>query len=121
MLNRFVLSSDFEIENYLAHSFKTKFNVVFTENLVCCTKVKATLKLKPDFMLVFRPKHLVSYATLDVVEKSFEKIDLSNAFLQTEVDEDSKELLTINTQEFISLQSELSHRLLYSNKRWILC
>ena len=136
----------------------------FERILGCCTKIKATLKLKADSKPIFRPKRPVSYATLNKVEKEldrlqeagvieptnysrwaapiivvrkanskvricadystglnnaldaheyplpipedlfaklnggicFAKIGFSDAFLQLEVDEDSKELLTIN-------------------------
>lgn len=42
VFNTFDLSSVSEIGNNFAHSLKTKFSGVFTENLECCIKVKPT-------------------------------------------------------------------------------
>ena len=146
---------------------KDKFNNVFQEGLGCCTKVKATLKLKSYSKPIFRPKRPVTYAALATVENElnrlqqagviqpinysswvapivmvkkvngkvrlcadfstglndavdthqyplptledlftklnggtcFAKLGLADAYLQMEVDEDSKNLLIINTHK----------------------
>ena len=167
VFNTFSLKSVQDIEKYFTQTFKSKFSDVFREDLGCCKKIKATLKLKADTKPIFRPRRPVSYAALNIVEKKldrlqeagvieptnysrwaapivvvrmangkvrtcadystglnnaldahqypqpipedffaklnggicFAKIDFSDAFLQLEVDEDSKKLLTINTHK----------------------
>ena len=167
VFNTFSLKSVQDTEKYFTQTLKSKFRDVFREDLGCCTKIKATLKLKADSKPIFRPKRPVSYAALNIIEKElnrlqeagiieptnysrwaapivvvrkvnskvrisadystglnnaldahqyplpipencsaklnggicFAKIDFSDAFLQLEVDEDAKELLTINTHK----------------------
>ena len=167
VFNTFYLKSVQDTEKYFTQTLKCKFSDVFREDLGCCMKIKATLKLKADSKPIFRPKRPVSYAALNKFEKElnhlqeagvieptnysrwaapivvvrkangkvcicadystglnnaldthqyplpipedlfaklnrgicFAKIDFSDAFLQLEVDEDSKELLTINTHK----------------------
>ena len=128
---------------------KAKFNNVFQEGFECCSKVKASLKLKSDSKPIFRPKRPVPYAALATVENELNRLqhagviqpinysswaapivmvkkangkirlcaDFStglndaldihhytlpapeDAYLQMKVDEDSKNLLTINTHK----------------------
>ena len=167
VFNTFSLKSVQETEKCFTLTLKSMFSDVYQEDLGCCTKIKATLKLKTDSKPIFRPKCLVSYAALNIVKKEldhlqepgvmkptnysrwaapivvvrksngkvhicadystglnntldthqypltipedlfaklnggicFAKIDFSDTFLQLEVDEDSKELLTINTHK----------------------
>ena len=167
IFNTFSFKSVQDTEKYFTQTLKSKFSDVFREDLECCTKIKATLKLKADSKPIFRPKCPVSYAALNIVKKEldrhqeagvieptnysrwaaplvvvrkvngkvcicaeystglnnaldahqyplpipkdhfaklnggicFTKIDFSDAFLQLEVDESSKELLTINTHK----------------------
>ena len=52
---------------------KNKFSDVFRESLGCCTKRKATGKLKKNSKLIFKPKRPVSYSTLYMVEKELQR------------------------------------------------
>lgn len=47
------LTSVFYIENHF-RQLKNKFSDVFQDGLGCCTKIKATLKLKPDSKPILR-------------------------------------------------------------------
>lgn len=76
VFNTFSLSFVSDTKNYFTHTHKTNFNDVFQENLLHCTMVKFSLKLKPDIKLnldaklVFRlKKKTVLYASLDIKEK----------------------------------------------------
>ncbi|KIH68920.1 hypothetical protein ANCDUO_00738 [Ancylostoma duodenale] len=101
----------------------TKFADVFKPGLGHCTKTKSKLFLKADARPVCRQRRPVPFASqpavnmeidrlhpLPIIAEMFTKlngcqlfsqIDLADAYLQVEVDEDSRELLTINTHRGI--------------------
>ena len=60
---------------------KNKFGAVFKERLACYTKSKETLKLKGKPIL--RPKRLVPYAALDIVEKEHQRLQLEGVIEPT--------------------------------------
>jgi hypothetical protein len=163
--NNVQLETNSDTIKHFTNTIKTTFCDVFQSGLGCCTKVKASLKLQPGALPVFRPKRPVPYAVLPCVEKEldrlqnlgviqpvnyspwaapivvvkkangqiricadystglnaaldthqyplpipedlftklnggtcFAKLDLSDAYFQIEVEDDSKQLLTINT------------------------
>ena len=165
IFNTCQVNSAADTDKHFMSILKAKFNNVFQEGLGCCTKVKATLKLKSDSKSIFRSKRPVQYAALSTVENEqnrlqqagviqpinysswaativmvkkangkvrlcadfstglndaldvhqyplpepedlftklnggtcFAKLDLADAYLQMEVDEDSNNLLTKNT------------------------
>ncbi|XP_055591171.1 uncharacterized protein LOC129743217 [Uranotaenia lowii] len=94
-----------------------KFPEVFQSSLGLCTKAQVTLYLKSDFRPVYCPKRPVAYAALPKCSspiglppsswsdrhplpgaRIFPQIDLSaDAYLQVEVEEESRKLLTVNT------------------------
>ena len=47
------------IEKYFTDEFKNKFSDIFQGGFGCCTKSKATLRLKENSKPVFRPKQAV--------------------------------------------------------------
>ena len=51
------------------------FSPVFMSNLGCCSQAEATLTFKPSTKPVFRPKHLVSYAALPLVDKELKRLE----------------------------------------------
>ena len=63
-----------DTDKYFMSILKAKFNNVFQEGLGCCTKVKATLKLKFDSKPIFRPKRPVPYAALATVENELNRL-----------------------------------------------
>ena len=74
VFNTFSLKSVHDTEKYFTQTLKSKFSDVFREDLGCCKKIKATLKLKADSKPIFRPKRLVSYAALNIVEKELDRL-----------------------------------------------
>ena len=48
VFNTFSFESVQDTEKYFTQTLKSKFSDVFREDLGCCTKIKATLKLKAD-------------------------------------------------------------------------
>ncbi|VDN14350.1 unnamed protein product [Dibothriocephalus latus] len=51
---------------------REKFAPVFQDGFVSCDKIKVTLRIQPNTKPVFRPKILVLYATLSVVDQEIE-------------------------------------------------
>ena len=74
IFNTFQVNSAADTDKHLISILKTKFNNVFQEGLGCCTKVKATLKLKSDSKPIFRPKRPVPYAALATVENEINRL-----------------------------------------------
>ena len=72
VFNIFSLKSVQDTEKYFTQTLKSKFSDVFREDLGCCMKIKATLKLKADNKPIFRPKCPVSYVALNQVEKELD-------------------------------------------------
>ena len=68
IFNTCQVNSAADTDKHFMSILKAKFNNVFQEGLGCCTKVKATLKLKSDSKPIFRPKRPVPYAALATVE-----------------------------------------------------
>ena len=61
IFNTCQVNSAADTDKHFMSILKAKFNNVFQEGLRCCTKVKATLKLKSDSKPIFRLKHPVPY------------------------------------------------------------
>ena len=72
VFNTFPLKSVKDTEKYFTQTLK--FSDIFREDLGCCTKIKATLKLKADSKPIFRPKCPVSYAAPNIVEKELDHL-----------------------------------------------
>ncbi|XP_065085260.1 uncharacterized protein K02A2.6-like [Ochlerotatus camptorhynchus] len=104
-------------------ALKTKFLEEFSEQLGLCTKAKVKLELKAGESPVFRPKRPVAYAMYRAVDDELDRleqdqiilpvdysdqIDLTDAFLQVEIDEQSRQLLTINTHRGLYQYNRLS-------------
>ena len=62
-----------DTDKHFMSILKAKFNNVF-QGLRCCTKVKATLKLKSDSKPIFRQKRQVPYAALATVENELNSL-----------------------------------------------
>ena len=74
VFNTFSLKSVQNTEKYFTQTLKSKFRDVFREDLGCCTKIKATLKLKADSKPILIPKRPLSYAALNIVEKEQDRL-----------------------------------------------
>ena len=74
IFNTCQVNSAADTDKYFMSIVKAKFNNVFQEGLGCCTKVKATLKLKSDSKPIFRPKRPVPYAAFATVENELNRL-----------------------------------------------
>ena len=77
IFNTCQVNSATDTDKHFISILKAKFNNVFQEGLGCCTKVKATLKLKSDSKPIFRPKRPVRYAALATVENELNRLQQS--------------------------------------------
>ncbi|PIO73592.1 reverse transcriptase [Teladorsagia circumcincta] len=85
------------LNSSLTAHLKKKFATVFKPGLGHCTKSKAKLVLKPDAKPVFQKARPVPYAAVQKISTEIDRLVSTHAYLQLEVDDDSKQLLTINT------------------------
>lgn len=56
-------------------TLKNDFPKVFTTELGCCNKVKATLKLKPDAKPIFKTKRQVAFAKLPLIDEELQRLE----------------------------------------------
>uniref|UniRef100_A0A1I7XDM4 Reverse transcriptase domain-containing protein n=1 Tax=Heterorhabditis bacteriophora TaxID=37862 RepID=A0A1I7XDM4_HETBA len=89
--------------NYNPDQIRQQYPRICSQSLGHCTLLKAHLQLKEHSKPVFRARRTVPYAAQHAVDKTLNggkiisQIDFADAYLQVEVEDESKELLTINT------------------------
>lgn len=68
--------SDSQIDNSkFVDNLQTQFADVFDSSLGLCTKMQATLHLRPNTKAIFRPKRPVPYAALPAVEAELDRLE----------------------------------------------